>query len=166
MGSYGALDPAWSSDAGINEVITLTTAIQKPTNLDWLKDDEFCNHMTVIIDADDDDDSDGSFVEFRANLGAPMSHLLSLMKKGDCDILIVDPTGLATSPAFLCVAMLLRFQQPITTSLAAIAVARPALKMSKSLRRGLETVQMEFNEKKMKRLDAKIRHAVVISNAF
>ena len=88
------------------------------------------------------------------------------MKKGDAEILICDPSGLSTAPAVLAVALLLRYQIPITKSLGAIAVARPALKMSKSLRRGLETIQGEFNDKKLKRLDAKIRHAKVIFNAF
>jgi hypothetical protein len=88
------------------------------------------------------------------------------MKSGDAQVLIVDPTGRGTGPALLAVALLLRYQTPITASLATIAVARPALRMSRSLRRGLETLQMDFNDKKMKRLDAKIRHAVVLSNGF
>ena len=166
VGEYGALDPVWSTDVGITEVITLTTSLKKPSNADWLIDDHTCKHFTILIDADDDDDTDGSFIEFRATLTTVLSHILDLMKKGDAEILLCDPSGLSTAPAVLAVALLLRYQIPITKSLGAIAVARPALKMSKSLRRGLETIQAEFNDKKLKRLDAKIRHAKVISNAF
>ena len=166
VGEYGALDPMWSTDVGITEVITLTTTLRKPSNMDWLTDDEECKHLTCLVDADDDDESEGSFVEFQSSLAGALTHLLALMKKGDAQILVCDPSGVSTAPALLAVALLLRHQTPITTTLAHIGVARPALKMSKSLRRGLEIIQTDFNEKKMKRLDAKIRHAVVLSNGF
>lgn len=166
VGEFGALDPVWSTDVGITEVITLTTTLRKPSNMDWLTDDEECKHLTCLVDAEDDDESEGSFVEFQSSLAGALTHLLALMKKGDAQILVCDPSGVSTAPALLAVALLLRHQTPITTTLAHIGVARPALKMSKSLRRGLEIIQTDFNDKKMKRLDAKIRHAVVLSNGF
>ena len=166
VGEFGALDPRWSTDVGITEVICFPSLLQKPTNMEWLKDDEECNHVVQLIDVDDDDATNASFTEFQNAIGGTLTHLLNLLKKGDCEILICDPTGKSTAAAFLSLAMLLRFQIPITNSLAATSVARPAIKMSKSLRRGLETMQMDFNEKKIKRLDAKIRNAVVLSNGF
>jgi hypothetical protein len=165
-GAFGALDPEWSSDVGITEVVCLPTTLSKPTNMEWLKDDETCKHLVHVLDADDDDTSEGSFVEFRSCMTAVIVHVLDILKKGDCELLICDPTGLSSAPALLAVALLLKYQTSITTTLADMAVARPALKMSKSLRRGLETIQMDFNEKKLKRLDAKIRNAVILSNGF
>ena len=166
VGEFGALDPKWSTDVGITEVICLPSLLHKPTNMEWLKDDEECKHVVQLIDVDDDDTTDASFNEFKNAIGGTLTHLVSLLKKGDAEILICDPSGKSTAVALLSIALLLKFQIPITTSLAATCVARPAVQVSRSLRRGLETIQMDFNDKKMKRLDAKIRNAVVLSNGF
>ena len=91
---------------------------------------------------------------------------MELMKVGDAEILIVDPTGKSTSAALLAVALLMRYQYKVTDTLAACAVARPQLKISLSLRKGLEMTQRTHDEKKLKRLDAKIRNAVILSGGF
>jgi hypothetical protein len=166
VGEFGALDPKWSTDVGITEVICLPSLLHKPTNIEWLKDDDECKHVVQLVDVDDEDTTDASFIEFKTTISGTLTHLLSLLKKGDAEILICDPRGKSTAAALLSIALLFKFQIPITTSLAATCVARPAVQMSKSLRRGLEKIQMDFNDQRMKRLDAKIRHAVVLSNGF
>jgi len=88
------------------------------------------------------------------------------MKKGDAEILICDAGGNSTPASLLAVVMLMRYQQKITETLAACAVARPPLKVSLSLRKGLELTQRAVDEKKLKRLDAKIRNAVILSGGF
>ena len=133
--------------------------------MEWLKDDDECKHFVQLVDVDDDDATDASFLEFKNTISGTLTHLLSLLK-GDAEILICDPSGKSTGAALLSIALLFKLQISIADSLAATCIARPAVQMSRSLRRGLEKIQMDFNEQKMKRLDAKIRNAVVLSNGF
>ena len=166
IGEFSALDPVWTTDVGITEVICMPTMSQRPSNMAWLKDDDHCKHLTTLMDIDDEDISDKSWDTFAEELPKLATHLTSLIKKGDSEILICDPSGNSTSASLLCVALLMKYQTKITASLAACAVARPALKISLSLRKGLEMTQRSLDEKKLKRLDAKIRNAIIISGAF
>ena len=166
IGEFNALDPRWSTDVGITEVICMPTLKSKPLNVDWLKSDEHCKIFTKIVDINDTDTTDASWETFAEALPKLATHLKELMKKGDAEILICDPSGNSTAASLLAVVLLMVHQQKITDTLAACAVARPALKLSFSLRKGLEIVQRTVDEKKLKRLNAKIRNAVILSGGF
>jgi len=166
LGDYSALDPRWSTDVGITEVVCLPTIQQRPSNMSWLKDDEQCKHLTVLVDAEDDDNSTTSWDALSEKLPQIIRHLIELFKKGGAEILICDPSGKSTSAAVLAVVLLLHFQLRVTEKLADFAVARPRIQISNSMRRGLELMQRSMDERKLKRLDAKVRNAKILSCTF
>jgi hypothetical protein len=166
IGEFAALDPHWTTDVGITEVVCLTTPGQKPENDLWLEDDEQCKHYVFEVDVNDEDESRGNWESFSKAVPAILKQLVALIKYGDCEILICDPRGNSTSPTLLAIALLMKYQNKITESLARFAIARPSMEINKALRIGLEEVQTTFDKKKLAKLDDKMRHAVIISAAF
>jgi len=165
VGDFGTLDPKWSSDAGITQVVCMPTLDSKPSNLDWLKDDEHCKHFVCLVDADDSDKSSESWQALEDKLRVLVTHINELMKIGGVSILLCDPMG-NTSITVLTALLLITRQERVSDSLAACGVARPSMKLSLSLRRGLENLQRTLDEKKMKRLAKKVQHSIILSNAF
>jgi len=146
--------------------VCMPSMTSRPVNADWMKSDEHCRIFTKLTDVSDEDSTNASWEAFADVLPKLASHLKELMKKGDAEILICDASGNSTPASLFAVVMLMRYQQKITETLAACAVARPSLKVSMSLRKGLELTQRAVDEKKLKRLDAKIRNAVILSSGF
>lgn len=165
IGEFAACDPKWATDVGITQVVGMPSLTSR-INQDWLKGDENCQTFTKVIDIDDEDTGNSSWEAFSDALPALALHLKELMKKGDAEILVCDGSGNSTCASLLAVVLLMRYQIKIVDTLAACAVARPSLKVSFSLRKGLELTQRALDEKKLKRLDAKIRNAVILSGAF
>jgi hypothetical protein len=165
IGEFKACDPVWATDVGITEVVGMPSLTSR-VNADWLKSDEHCKVFSKVIDVDDNDATNASWEAFSAALPPLALHLKEILKKGDAEILICDGSGNSTCASLLAIVQLMRYQIKIVDTLAACAVARPSLKISKSLRKGLELTQRAVDEKKLKRLDAKIRNAVILSGAF
>lgn len=166
VGDYASLEPKWSSDAGVTEVLCLPTIDSRPTNMQWLTDDETCKHYVKLIDVEDDDKSSTSWEALEAALPSLVKHITDLIKRGGETILICDPTGNSTSITLLAIVLLLQYQIRVADTLADCGVAKPNMKLSLSMRRGLENFQRTMDEKKLKRLAAKVRKSVIISNAF
>jgi hypothetical protein len=81
-------------------------------------------------------------------------------------ILICDPAGVNVAPAVFSMYLLLRTQAKVLDSLATITEARPAVELSLSLRRGLEMMTRNLDEKKLKRLQDRVRTSKSMSIAF
>ena len=166
VGDYNALSPKWSTDAGITEVVCMPTIELRPTNMDWLVDDETCKHTVVLVDANDDDATNESWEALEYKLPEVIRHVKALFKKGGAAILLCDPSGNSTSISVIAVVLLLMYQVRISDTLASCGVARPSMRLSFSLRRGLENLQRSIDDKKIKRLAKKVQKSVILSNAF
>ena len=166
IGDFAAMNPVWASDVGVTEVICMPTLTSTRVNTDWLKGDETCKILTKIVDTYDDDASSAGWDEFAGALPVIATHLTDIMKRGDSEVLLCDPTGKSTAAALLAITLLMRYQYKTVDTLAKCAVARPNLSVSLTLRKGLELTQRQVDEKKLKRLDAKIRNAVILSGGF
>ena len=166
VGDYDSLDPKWTSDAGITEVICLSTIDNKPRNLDWLKDDDNCKHHVTLVDVDDEDMTTASWQTLEEKMPSLVRHINELFKRGGVSILICDPSGNSTSITIVTVVLLLRYQTRIEEMLASCGEARPSMKLSTSLRRGIENLQRKLDEMKLKRLAKKVQHSVILSQAF
>jgi protein-tyrosine phosphatase len=81
-------------------------------------------------------------------------------------VLICDPTGISTSAALMCAYLMIRKQVRMEDFIAVCAERRPSVSMSLSMRRGLDQLQRTMDEKKMKRLDAKVRNSTMLSVGF
>lgn len=84
----------------------------------------------------------------------------------DLHLLICDPSGFSTAPAILCAILLLKHQIPVKEGVEMCRVARPVVDISLSMRRGLEIMQRGLEEKKLKRLNDRVRHSSALSIAF
>lgn len=166
IGEYEALDPEWSTDVGITEVVCFTTHKLRPRNAKWLQDDKNCHHKMFLLDVDDDDETSKSFEMFQNNFQEIVNYVKDVFKKGNSTLLITDPTGNSTSVAIFSAVCLVLYQQRVIESIRICNKARPSVRMSLSLHRGLEMMQTAMEEKKMKRLKDKLRDAEMISVAF
>ena len=165
VGDFGALNPKWGSDAGISQVVCMPTVDAKPTNIDWLKDDEHCQHFVCLVDAEEQDKSPDSWNALEDKLPLLVKHIGALVKNGGTSILLCDPQG-NTSITVLAALLLVTQQVRVSDTLAACGVARPSMRLSLSLRRGLENLQRTVDDKKKKRQQKKVQHSKILSNAF
>ncbi len=132
----------------------------------WLQQDENIQSTAIHIEADDEDrghDSWKNMLPLLQTINACIQHFL---KKKRGRLLICDSSGCSTCVAAYCAFQLLVYQHRVEESIAECTVARPAVSMSMSLRRGLEIMQRTLDEKRLKRLRDKVRTAQVLSNAF
>lgn len=166
VGDYASLDPKWSSDAGITEVICLPTIDSKPGSMDWLKDDETCKHHVTLVDVDDEDKTNASWTTLEEKMPYLVKRINDFFKRGGVTVLICDPSGNSTCITIVAVVLLLRYQTRIEETLANCGLARPSMKLSFSMRRGIETLQRTLDDKKLKRLAKKVQHSVILSSAF
>jgi ankyrin repeat protein len=166
IGEYEALDPEWSTDVGITEVVCFTTNQLRPRNASWLRDDKACHHKMFLLNVEDDDETSKSFENFQKDFQVIVNYVKDLFKKGNSILLITDPSGDSTSVAIFSAVCLVLYQQRVIESIRMCNTARPSVRMSLSLHRGLENMQTQMEEKKMKRLKDKLRDAEMVSVAF
>jgi len=166
IGDHNALDPDFATDINISEVVFIKHKDTAVPNAAWLKDDDKCFHRVYEVDAWDDDDSDDSWNSLQPHFGSIIHHLTHVMRKGSVHVLICDPTGNSTCIAIFLAFMLINRQIRTSDSLKVCTTERPSVQMSLSLTRAIEILQQTMDDKKMKRLKAKLRNATIISTSF
>ena len=134
----------------------------------WLKDpDQIMIAESFVLDIPDDEDtSRTSWDVFSSQLAGLIASLQFLEQIPDSNILIVDDTGTSTAAAILAAYFIIRKQYRLCDIIEKCVDARPSIAMSLSLRRGLDQLQRTMDDKKMKRLDNKVRNSVVLSVRF
>jgi len=166
IGDHNALDPEFATDINISEVVFIKHKDTSVPNAQWLKDDDKCFHRVYEVEAWDDDDSDDSWNSLQKHFASMMQHLTHVTRRGSVHVLICDPTGNSTCIAVYLAYMLMSKQIRTEDSLKICTTERPSVQVSLSLLRGIENIQRLFDDKKMKRLKAKLRNATIISTSF
>lgn len=171
IGEHLAMDPKFCTDVNItNIVMILKKDGKKPHTAGWLTGGgskiKRCDFICHNLDVEDDDNSMQSWENFKQKFVPICEYVMGLMKKGDSNILVCDHTGNSTSPAVVAAALLLHSQIRVEKTFEKCAMERPSVKISKSLRRGLDTLNRTLDDKRMLRIKAKLRHSIVLSNAF
>jgi len=172
IGEQDALHPKFIHETGMDAVLLYTSSDKKPKKTAaWMQSDEKVISSVVVRDGiDDEDETDSSWTAFSDTMQGLIDFLVGAQRenkhKGGAQILICDPTGYSTSPAALCAFLLLKYQINIKNGVELCKVARPIIDMSLSMRRGLELLQRRLEEKKLKRLNDRVRESPSLSCAF
>lgn len=134
----------------------------------WLQDpDQIMIAESFILDIPDDEDtSRKSWETLTEQLTTLVASLQFLEQVPGSNILIVDDTGTSTAAAILAAYFIIRKQYRLADIIAKCVEARPSTAISLSLRRGLDQLQRTMDEKKIKRLNSKVRNSVVLSVGF
>ena len=122
--------------------------------------------LPLILDLDDDDRGESSWKEFTVHVEMLINAVAEAINGEENTLLIVDETGDSLSPAVFCSFVLLKRQVRIEDAVSMCTNARPSVSMSLSLRRGLEILQRNLDDKRLKRLRANMRNAQSTSVAF
>ena len=160
---------AWmefATDINISEVVFIKHKDTSVPNAQWLKDDDKCFHRIYEVDAWDDDDSNDSWDSLQKHVPSMMQHLTHVTRRGSVHVLICDPTGNSTCIAVFLAYMLMSKQIRTDDSLKNCTTERHSVQVSLSLLRGIENIQRMYDDKKMKRLKAKLRNATILSTSF
>lgn len=81
-------------------------------------------------------------------------------------VLICDDSGNSLSPAIAIMYLLLKQSKRIKESLEEMKLCRPSIEIGSTIMKGLEDMQYKYDEKVLKRMNAKLRESVVTSIAF
>lgn len=166
IGDHSALDPSFVSDAHISSVLCIKNPGQKLLNIGWFSRDNTSPPLKIVeVNANDEDTTDTSWVRFQEHFVELVDFVTATIKKGDEILLICDPSGNSTSVAILAATLLLHQTRTVDT-IKTCAAARPAVNVSMSLHRGLEFLQRNLDEKRMKRMKKKLRRSIMVSSAF
>lgn len=166
IGDLTALDPVFVADVGFTEVVCIMSSSERPANMSWVIDDAYIKFFVREIEGLDDSDSSGSWDSLVAHFAAIVAQLMYLFKRGGVTILICDPTGNSTCAAILAAFMLVKAQTRIKETLDLCCAARESVSLSLSFRRGLDSLQRDFDEKKIKRLRNRVRVSAMMSTQF
>ena len=82
------------------------------------------------------------------------------------NILICDPTGISTAAGILSSYFIIRKLYRLEDIMKVMTDVKPNACMSLSLRRGLDQLQRSIDEKKLKRLNDKVRTSEILSIGF
>jgi len=123
-------------------------------------------HLICPIDNDDDDITTESWDNLSKYFPIIMVHLLRILRNGSATVLICDPTGDSLAPAITAAIMLLHSKIRIEDTIKNCGMSRPSVRLSGSMKRGLEELQATMDRKKLERLNAKIRHSEYLSIKF
>ena len=122
--------------------------------------------LAMALDVEDDDRSEDSWKTYQNYITRLVDAVQEAMDVKSSTLLIIDEMCLSSPAAVFCTFMLLKKQVRIEHAVSMCTGARPAVSMSMSLRRGLELMQRALDEKKLKRLRAKVRNSTSGSIAF
>lgn len=132
----------------------------------FIQEEKDINFHTIHVEAEDDDYSHDGWNHLLPHIMTINKMINGILSKTRARLLICDKTGYSTSACIYCAWQLLIHQQRVEDSVEECTHARPSVSMSMSMRRGIEIMQRQLDEKRLQRLRDKLKDAKVLSNAF
>lgn len=122
---------------------------------------------SIIIDINDDEDvSRNSWDLLQEQLPSILAILNNIDDLDNCNLLICDNTGISTSASVLCAYLIIYKNIRLEEFIDICKEKRPSVNISLSMRRGLDQLQLSLDDKKLKKLNNKVRNSAMLSIGF
>jgi len=169
LGDKEAAFPRWATDRGFGAVLSIYKGRNKRENRHlWITaedNDRDVMWHTEDINVRDTANSPSSWNVVLARLPA----MLKFMEKATIEgreLLVHCDTGISTSFAVVLAHMIVKRRTRVDDAVAEIKAIRRQVAIAPPLLMGLKALQGEIDERKIKRLEARLRKSDVLSIAF
>mmetsp|Transcript_5905 Transcript_5905/g.9917 ORF Transcript_5905/g.9917 Transcript_5905/m.9917 type:complete len:554 (-) Transcript_5905:190-1851(-) len=172
VGCHRAAHVRWATDRKFGAILSIYEPGQRDPQHNWLStldpsedpaDD--INWLAVEVDTDDEDPTLGSWERLLPHL-PKMLGFLNLAMKQNRDVLVHCSNGVSTSTAVVALYIMVKRRMRFTVATAHLETQRREVKLSRSMQRGLATLQEELDRRKLDRLDHRLRNSSVLSIGF
>ena len=170
IGRKEASYPIWCGDRGFGGVLSILDGEKRAKKSFWLDDEEDIWYLGLPVNQKE------LYISKRKNGDGDWDILLKFLKRGldfvdkcleaDRSILIQDDDGISFSYALLCVWLVTRKKVRVKEAIEYVVAIRRECKLSVGLERGLRQFQDMRDEKKLQRLEARLKSSDVISMGF
>ena len=121
--------------------------------------------MTTQVQAKDDDTTPASWENMLTKLPEMIRFLDMAMDEGR-ELLITDDSGISTSMALVIVHILIKRRIRLDPAIEHLTKVRRQSKLSESMYLGLRELQDELDQRKLDRLEDRLRTSAVLSVGF
>ena len=165
-GKQAAAEVRWCTDRGFKAVLSIYKPKRKFAKHLWLKDnDQDIKWMTTQVQAKDDDTTPASWENMLTKLPEMIRFLDMAMDEGR-ELLITDDSGISTSMALVIVHILIKRRIRLDPAIEHLTKVRRQSKLSESMYLGLRELQDELDQRKLDRLEDRLRTSAVLSVGF
>ena len=166
FGKQAAAEVRWCSDRGFKAVLTIYKPKRKFAKHLWMKDnDQDILWMKAEVAAKDDDTTPASWENLLAKIPEMIRFVDRAMDEGR-ELLITDDTGISTSMALIIVHILIKRRVRLDPAIEQLVKIRRQAKLSESHYLGLKELQDELDQRKLDRLEDRLRTSAVLSVGF
>jgi hypothetical protein len=172
LGSHPAAYVRWATDRKFGAFVSIYEPGKRDPLHNWLSslspDDDPADdikRIAVEIDADDDDTSMGSWERALPHLPKLLGFIDMAMRQNR-ELLVHCSNGRSTSAAVLALHIMVKRRMRFESAAAHLSALRLEVKLSRSMERGLATLQEELDRRKLDRLDHRLRSSSVLSIGF
>jgi len=121
--------------------------------------------LSAEVATDDNDETKGSWERLLEHIPKMLAFICMALRE-QRELLIHCENGISTSTAVIILYILIKRRMRIKVAMAHVATLRREAKLSRSMYRGLASLQEEIDRRKLDRLDQRLRNSAVLSIAF
>lgn len=166
FGKQAAAEVRWCTDRGFKAVLTIYKPKKKFAKHLWLKDnDQDILWMKTEVAAKDDDTTTASWDSLILKLPEMIRFVDKAMDEKR-ELLITDDSGVSTSMALVIVHILIKRRIRLEPAIEHLRKVRRQAKLSESHFIGLRELQQELDQRKLDRLEDRLRTSAVLSVGF
>lgn len=166
IGEHGAAEVRWYSDRDFKAVLTIYKPGRVFAKHLWIKDDDQdILWMKTEVAAEDDDRLPASWENLLAKIPDMIRFLDRAIDEGR-ELLITDDTGVSTSMALVIVYILIKRRVRLDSAIEQLTEIRRQAKLSESHYLGLKNFQDRLDQRKLIRLEHRLRESSVFSIGF
>lgn len=172
LGCHSAANVRWATDRKFGAIISIYQPGQRDPLHNWLgtldpaeDPNDDIQWLAIEVDTDDADVSLGSWERLLPHL-PKMLGFISLVMKQNRDLLVHCSNGISTSTAVVALYIMVKRRLRFAAAIAHLEAQRREVKLSRSMVRGLATLQEELDRRKLDRLDHRLRNSSVLSIGF
>eukprot|EP00616_Rhizochromulina_sp_CCMP1243_P016132 CAMPEP_0118978076 /NCGR_PEP_ID=MMETSP1173-20130426/22829_1 /TAXON_ID=1034831 /ORGANISM="Rhizochromulina marina cf, Strain CCMP1243" /LENGTH=655 /DNA_ID=CAMNT_0006928241 /DNA_START=136 /DNA_END=2099 /DNA_ORIENTATION=+ len=157
LGSHRAADVRWATDRGFGAMLAIYAPRRRDPKHHWLQvEDHEIDVFQVEISAPDDAEGPEAWGVVLRHLPRMLGFIDKCLAQGR-ELLIHDATGVSTGAGVVLAHALVKRRVRFEAALEHITAIRRQVKLSPSVRVGLEDLQEELDQRKLERLENRLR---------
>lgn len=166
LGCHRAAEARWATDRGFGAMLAIYPPGGRDPRHHWLQVEEHdVDVLAVELATDDSDEGSGSWNSILKHLARMLVFIERSLARGR-ELLIHDQSGVSTGAGVVLAHVLVKRRVRLAPAIEHLTAIRRQVRLAPSVRAGLEDLQDELDQRRLERLEDRLRNSPVLSIGF